>query len=366
MGGMSLWYLAYLAGFQKLGHDVYFVERSTWENSCYDVSKKEMTSDFTYGLKVVREMMDKYDLNGRWCFVDEKGGYHGISKPKMNEIFRTADIYIDMEWGEWEEESAHIPKRLFFDGEPGWLHIKFWNIFESDGQFPNYNYYFTAGENVGGDDFLVDLCGVKWHHTYSPILPDDTISAEASQDAPFTTIMNWQSHKVIEYGGKMYGQKDVEFEKFIALPQQTKQRLEMAVSGKNVPRARLAEFGWHVCDADKISISVSSYLEYIAQSRGEFSVSKNVFVETRAGLIGDRSAYYLYYGKPVIHQDTGFSKYLPVGNGLFGVRDKEEAAAALDAISSNYQKHSNAAKEIAREYFMADKVIEKVSQVLAI
>jgi hypothetical protein len=138
------------------------------------------------------------------------------------------------------------------------------------------------------------------------------------------------------------------------------------VSGKNVPRARLAEFGWHVCDADKISISVSSYLEYIAQSRGEFSVSKNVFVETRAGLIGDRSAYYLYYGKPVIHQDTGFSKYLPVGNGLFGVRDKEEAAAALDAISSNYQKHSNAAKEIAREYFMADKVIEKVSQVLAI
>jgi hypothetical protein len=358
--------MAYLVGFKKLGHDIYFVEKSTWEDSCYDLSKKIMTSDFSYGLSVITGMMKKFGLENHWSFVDEQGGYHGLSKKAVREIFNSADIFIDMEWGEWEQESHRIPKRCFFDGEPGWLQMKLTNLYQAGGRFPDYDFWFTAGANIGTDDCTIPLAGVEWHHTYSPILPDDSLEIGLSENSAFTTVMNWQSNKVIEYNKKTYGQKDLEFEKFVNLPSRTGQKLEIAVSSRNVPTQRLIDNGWRVKNADDVAQSIDSYLTYIARSKGEFSVAKNVFVETQAGVIGDRSAYYLYYGKPVIHQETGFSKNLPCGSGLFAVKNCEEAAAAIECVCQDYKRHSKAAKEIAREYFITEKVVQKILTVLGV
>ncbi len=54
--------------------------------------------------------------------------------------------------------------------------------------------------------------------------------------------------------------------------------------------------------------------------------------ETRCGHLADRSAYYLYYGKPAIVQDTGFSKHPPCGLGLIAINNCEEAAAAIGYV----------------------------------
>ena len=363
LGGMNLWYMSYLAGFKKLGHEIYFVEKSTWENSCYDVSKRIMTSDCSYGLSVIKAIMKRFGLEDHWCFVDEKENYHGLSKKELGEIFSSADLFIDMEWDEWEQESYRIPKRFFFDGEPGWCQMKLMNLIQSGASIPKYDFYFTAGKNVGSEESAIPLAGVTWHHSYTPILPDDTIEIKNTEDAAFTTVMNWHSNHVLAYNKKTYGQKDMEFEKFIDLPGRTSQRLEVAVSGANVPKQRLIDKGWWVSNADDIAQSIRSYLTFITRSKGEFSVAKNVFVETQAGVIADRSAYYLYYGKPVVLQDTGFSKHLPCGAGLFAVKNSEEAAAAIERINQDYKKHSKAAQEIAREYFMADKVVQKILDV---
>ena len=49
LGGMMSWVLQYLVGFRKLGHDVYFVEKSGYANACYDPVKDLMGDDCSYG-----------------------------------------------------------------------------------------------------------------------------------------------------------------------------------------------------------------------------------------------------------------------------------------------------------------------------
>jgi hypothetical protein len=58
-------------------------------------------------------------------------------------------------------------------------------------------------------------------------------------------------------------------------------------------------------------------------------------------------------------QDTGFSRLLPCGKGLIAVQTKEEAAEAIQMISSDYAIHSKAARDIAFEFLHTDKVLSK-------
>ena len=148
-GGLNLWHLAWLVGFKKLGHDVYFVERSGWENDCYDIAKREMTNDCSYGIGVVSQLLSGYGLSNNWCFVDHYGNYHGLSKTAINEVFEYADLYLDLEWGEWMEESAKVTKRVFVDGEPGWFQLKLQRDVDNGKELPQYDYYSTVGGLIG-------------------------------------------------------------------------------------------------------------------------------------------------------------------------------------------------------------------------
>jgi hypothetical protein len=62
-------------------------------------------------------------------------------------------------------------------------------------------------------------------------------------------------------------------------------------------------------------------------------------------------------GKPVVTQDTAFDKILPTGHGLFAFRTMEDVLAAIDTIQSDYEGHCRAAREIAEEYFAAERVL---------
>ena len=168
--------------------------------------------------------------------------------------------------------------------------------------------------------------------------------------------MNWQSHKIVEYGGRAYGQKDVEFQKVLGLPTRTRFKLSAAISG-NPPLDDLNKSGWIVEDAQQVTRTLEGYKNHIRGSRGEFSVCKNVFVALRTGWFSDRSAAFLASGRPVILQDTGFSEVLPTGEGLLSFGSAEEAASALEAVESDYERHSVKARELAEAYLAADKVL---------
>jgi hypothetical protein len=59
----------------------------------------------------------------------------------------------------------------------------------------------------------------------------------------------------------------------------------------------------------------------------------------------------------VINQDTAFSRALPCGKGLYSFRTMDDILAAVDAIESDYEGNCRAAREIAAEYFDAEKVV---------
>ncbi len=174
-----------------------------------------------------------------------------------------------------------------------------------------------------------------------------------------TTVMAWRAHQEVEYDGRVYGQKDAEFERFLDLPRSVSVPLEVAVGGA-APRERLAEHGWAVRDGHEVTASCDSYWDYVRSSRAEFSACKNVFVSLNTGWFSDRTAAYLASGRPAIVQETGFSAHLPCGDGLFAVGDVDAAAQAIEAIESDYQRHARAARELACELFDARAVLGRL------
>jgi len=115
-----------------------------------------------------------------------------------------------------------------------------------------------------------------------------------------------------------------------------------------------------VRDAVEVSSDLDVYRRYIVQSRAEFTVAKDQNVRLRSGWFSDRSASYLAAGRPVVTQDTGFGNILPTGTGLFGFLTLEEAATAVEAINSDYRRHSRGAVELARTYFDSDVVLGRL------
>jgi hypothetical protein len=94
--------------------------------------------------------------------------------------------------------------------------------------------------------------------------------------------------------------------------------------------------------------------------RGEVSTAKNVYVAMKTGWFSCRTACYLAAGRPAVVQDTGFSKTVPVGKGLFAFDTIEQAIAAIETVEGDYRSHAVAARELAADQFGSDKVLSRM------
>ncbi len=360
LGGNLSWVLQWLVGFRDLGHEIWFVEKAGYPQSCFDPVTGVMSDDCSSGVRAVRDLLTRFGLQDRFCFVDAAGNYYGLAQSEIEQIFASTDVFIDMgTHGAWLGEAANAALRILVELEPGYTQIQFSNRVAAGEQLPQYDHYYTNGCNIGTPASTAPTVGLSWRAVVNPVVPRLFPVLPPPADATFTTVMNWQAHQPVEFNGKRFGQKDVEFQKFIGLPARAQAPLEIAVSGKQVPCKELLASGWRLRDAHQVTRSVSSYIDYIVSSCGEFSVCKNVFVATRSGWFSDRSAAYLACGRPVVLQDTGFGAYLPCGEGLFAVRTVDEAAAAIEEITSNYPLHSSRARELAREYLAAENILRE-------
>ena len=106
-----------------------------------------------------------------------------------------------------------------------------------------------------------------------------------------------------------------------------------------------------------ISRTPQLYREFIQQSRAEFSVPKNGYVDMRGGWFSDRSVCYLASGRPVVIEDTGLADWLPVGEGLLTFNDPDSAVNCVDMVNAHYENHRRAARRLAEEHFATDKVL---------
>jgi len=68
-------------------------------------------------------------------------------------------------------------------------------------------------------------------------------------------------------------------------------------------------------------------------SDAEFSVAQGIYVETNSGWFSDRTTRYLASGKPVLVQDTGFSRNLPTERACLHSQSDEAVAGAAEIAS---------------------------------
>src|SRR5690606_4455379 len=101
----------------------------------------------------------------------------------------------------------------------------------------------------------------------------DAWAGEGAHRKVFTTVMSWVTTKPLVHEGRSYGQKDVEFARFLDLPARVAPtEMELALSAgetRDSPRARLAARGWRLADPDVVCPDLDSYRAYVQGSKAE-------------------------------------------------------------------------------------------------
>lgn len=368
-GGVTWDYIQYPLGLKMLGHDVYYVE-DTGQYSFYKSPGKEW-DDPSDTIHFLKKTMRGFGLEGKWAYRDvATGKCFGMSSEKLAKVCESADIFINISASSlMRDEYLSIPTRILIDSDPMFTQVQDWdesNVEESKSSFIkhftcNYTHYFSFGENIGSTECRIPTYGFLWQPTRQPICLEYWKDKElAVKNKSFTTIMNWSTRKKMRYMQEEWGQKDVEFEKFIDIPKaftKAKFNIIVADSSKKMDATVLINNGWELLDPIKTIETAGQYKKFIHESLGEFSVAKETYVKSNSGWFSCRSACYLAAGKPVIAQETQWSKYISTGNGLFAFSDHNSALNALEEVNFDYHKHSRAAREIANEFFDSNKVL---------
>src|SRR5262249_22768768 len=118
--------------------------------------------------------------------------------------------------------------------------------------------------------------------------------------------------------------------------------------------------GWRLVNPLEATRTIESYSTFIAESWADFGIAKHAYVASRSGWFSDRSTCFLAAGRPVLHQDTGCSDWLPTGEGVILFSDAESALEGLCEIEKDYPRHSRAARVLAEQYFEAQTVIGRM------
>ncbi len=287
----------------------------------------------------------------------------GLPVATVEAFAREADAILNLSGRMHRQEVLQAPrKRIYVDLDPGFTQI--WHEqYGVDMNLRNHDVYFTVGLCLASAECLVPSCGISWNPTVPPVVLD----AWHNDEAPgphYTTVADWRGYSPVQWQGTWYGQKSEEFLRILHLPRHTPAVLELclAIHPNEPDLNKLREAGWRIIDPQDRAKDPMAYRHYIQRSRGEFTVVKNGYRVGRTGWFSDRTACYLASGRPAIVQDTGFSNVLPTGSGLVCFNTLEEASEALRAVESDYAWHARAARELAREHFDSDSVLQRILQ----
>lgn len=370
-GGVTWDYVQYPLGFASLGHDVFYVE----DTRLYPMYQKAGSNwdDCSACVEHLAKTMDYFGLSDRWAYRDEASGKcFGLSETEVIEIAKTADVFINISCSTvMREEYSEIPARILIDSDPMFTQIQMLSEQKFTPGEANlskavkaHNFLFTFGENIGADDCRIPASRLGWRPTRQPICLDYWQPSLPNPKASFTTLMNWTAAKNLEFEGETWGQKDIEFMKYLDLPKKNPgSSLAVGVGqtggtgNAGFPVEKAKDSGWKILDPSVCADNWIDYQKFIKDSLAEFSVSKETYAKAKTGWFSCRSACYLAAGRPVITQETGWSKYIPAGNGLFAFTNESEAIEAIREVKMNSQIHSRRARALAEEYFDSRKVL---------
>ncbi|MDP9346676.1 MAG: hypothetical protein M3P44_13360 [Actinomycetota bacterium] len=363
-GGGHLWaYLQYVRGLQQAGCEVWWLERFRWTDD--GAADRQRLREFT-------RRMEPFGLANRLILysVDPADGaaehprYLTMSDDRAQEVFRRADLLLNFCYAIEPALLEPFARTAMVDIDPGLL-----QVWMSTGQLAvaDHDVYFTTGETVGTPAARFSDCGLRWVHVPRPVSLEDWPWSREPGRNEFTTVSSWWADEWVDDGSEMYeNNKRVTFLELADLPRLSGQALELAAylgPGDRDDVRQLRAGGWRVRHVLDVASTPASYRRYVQASRGEFSCAKPSCQKLQNAWISDRTLCYLASGRPAVVQDTGPTAYLRSGEGALRFSGLEDAISALAEVTSHYQYHSRAARELAAAHFDARKVAQQLLEV---
>jgi hypothetical protein len=343
--------MSWVRGLQALGLDVWFAE---------ELGQREDAAE--EAVAWFRAVAERFGLQNRATLFSHGEAVVGPSQDDLVEVAAEASLVNISGHLTFPKLFHAFRRRVMVDIDPGFT--QFWHAEGIAGaNVAGHDLYFTIGERIGTPGCPIPTAGIEWHPVRQPVVLEDwplTLSQDADR---FTTIGTWRApFGPIEYDGHTYGLKVHEFRKFLALPQRSPHRFEVALDIHPADRGDLDALrrnGWSVVDPERVARDPDAFRDYVQGSGAEFSVAQGVYVDTQCGWFSDRTTRYLASGRPALVQDTGFGERIPVGAGLIAFRTLEQAAAGTRDIVARYSEHAAAARRIAEEHFASERVLAR-------
>jgi hypothetical protein len=337
-GGATWAVLQYALGFRRLGHKVQIIEKVPWPSG-------EQKAYF-------ESVMRRFDLSGELTTeVDRLQGY---------------DLVLNISGRLPADTIASIPTRVYLDLDPAFNQL--WHAEGIDRGLDGHTHFVTVGQSIGREGCDVPTLGRSWIPSRPPVVLDQWPSVKDIETPALTTVGNLRAYGPIERNGVLYGQKVHSLRHLMALPRRTGQRFILAMHlhpDEHKDIAALEAGGWEFVDPTAVAGTPDMYRRFLGGSQAEIGIAKSGYVVSRCGWFSDRSACYLASGRPVVAQETGFSRFLPTGVGLFAFDDEDGAVSAIEQLRTDYTRNSLAAREIAFEYFNSDRVLTEMLERVA-
>jgi hypothetical protein len=365
-GGATWAVLQYLLGFRRLGHDAYLIEPVRPVSLRPDGVGLAESDNAAYFRRVVAE----FGLEGHAALLlADTQETVGLSYGELLGVARRTDVLVNVSGMLADAElTGPVPVRVYLDLDPAFVQL--WHAAEGiDMRFDGHTHFATVGQALGRPGCDVPTCGRSWLPTLPPVALDHWPVASAVVHDGLTTVANWRGYGSVEHRGVFYGQKAHSIRRFIDLPTRTREQFLPALAihpGEARDLEALATNGWELLDPAAVAGTPADYRQFVRGSKAEFGVAKSGYVESRCGWFSDRSTCYLASGRPVIAQETGFSRVLPTGEGLFAFETTDDVLAAVDALNADYPHHAAAARALAEEYFDSDKVLPRLLRAVGV
>jgi hypothetical protein len=347
-GGATWAVLQYALGFRRLGHDVLLVEPAP-----ADPAVVRYFDTVTAGA----------GLAGRAALVHPERTATGLPYADVARFAAGADVVVNLAGVLADAELlGPAARRLYVDLDPGFTQL--WHAEGIDMHLAGHDAFASVGGLLGMEGCPVPTAGIDWIPTLPPVVLDAWPVTETPSVHGFTTVGHWRSYGSMTVGGVHYGQKAHALRALIDLPGKVPgARFEPALAihpGDGRDRDALLAAGWRVLDPAVVAGDPDRYRRFVAASAGEFGVAKSGYVTSAAGWFSDRSACYLACGRPVVAQDTGWTRLLPAGEGLLAFTDTDSAAAAVAEVLSDGPRHAKAARLVAEDLLDARVVLARL------
>jgi hypothetical protein len=356
-GGATWAVLQYVLGLKSLGHEVVFVEPVPLKA----LRPAGALLQHSLNAEYFRAVVEEFELSDAAALLlAETRETVGLAYEQILEAATRADVLVNVSGMLTDREIlGRIPTRVYLDLDPAFIQL--WHAVQGiDMRLDAHTHFVTVGLAIGSPMCRVPTCGREWIPTLQPIvLKHWPLGREVRYDA-LTTVGNWRGYGSIDHDGEFYGQKVHSIREIIALPKHTSEKLLLAIevhSEESPGPADLKKYGWELISPANVAATPSRYRRFIQQSKGEFGLAKSGYIKSKCGWFSDRSVCYLASGRPVVAQETGFSRYLPTGAGLFAFESVEQAVRCIDEANNNYPAHSVAARRLAETHFDSNKVL---------